>query len=77
MKTRSIDFDRLRETFRDEVLASLDRAALAAFGRRWAPHVPAPGASDGDLPALFRVIDAHAETLAERYGFTVTGAGGD
>lgn len=56
--------DEVRETFRTAVLSALDGAAREVF----AAAGTAPGATDGDLPALFRIIDAHVEKLAERHG---------
>jgi hypothetical protein len=55
----------VREAFRLAVLDALDTTARRALH---ADGVHAPGASDGDLPALFRAIDAHADILTARYG---------
>lgn len=50
-----------KETIRNAVLAALDDAAggLGVLGK-------SPGATDADLPALFRGLDAHADILWSR-----------
>lgn len=53
--------DKVIDTFRNAVLAALDAAAIECFGNTL-------GASDGDLPDLFRTLDLHVEKLATRYG---------
>jgi hypothetical protein len=59
--------DDARDVFRAALLLALDEAARSAFS---APG-RAPGASDADLPRLFRALDEQVETLAERYGIAL------
>lgn len=57
--------------FRSVLLAGLDRAASLVFAG--SPQVGRdPGAIDADLGPLFRVLDAHVETLATRFGAQLT-----
>lgn len=57
--------DHVREAFRLAVLTALDAMASRALR---VTGVHSPGASDDDLPGLFRAIDAQADRLAVRYG---------
>ncbi len=59
--------DDILELFRAEVLLALDKAANQTFK----PPRNDSGASGRDLPRLFKAIDEHVETLAERYGVTL------
>lgn len=53
-----------REVFRRKVLSALDEAAKEVFN----PPRNDAGATDADLPRLFKAIDAQVECLADRYG---------
>ena len=55
--------DDTREVFRLAVLEALDQAARLTFD----PARNDAGATDADLPRLFKAIDAQVEVLAERY----------
>lgn len=62
------------EAIRTAVLSALDIAASEQF--KTLPNFasiskPGVGATDGDLPYLFKTLDAHAENLAIRYGVTL------
>lgn len=60
----AINRDKVIDAFRDAVLAALDEKAKEIFR----VHVDGmPGASDADLPELFRTLDAHVEKIAMRY----------
>lgn len=60
------------ERARQHVLETLDAFAEYEFKDRVADYEPiskrGAGAIDGDLPELFKWVDAHAEHLAARYG---------
>lgn len=58
--------DDVIENFRDAVLFALDQCAAETF--RGAKLPAQPGATDAELPALFKAIDDQAEALAARYG---------
>ena len=59
------DKDVARDIMHDNVLTALDKSATNIFGcvgfndRR--------GTNDDDLPALFKVLDAHLDVLAARF----------
>lgn len=60
--------DEAIEIFRDEMLLALDKAAIKVF-----PDVAKAfpnndhGATDADLPNLFKVLDKHFDVLVERF----------
>jgi hypothetical protein len=56
------------EIFRNAVLAALDEAAAQIFGISIPARNSGVGATDADLPALFKTIDAQLERLSVRYG---------
>lgn len=66
MKRPYLTREWLIEDARDAVLSALDEFARAS-GLSNLPH-GREGATDGDLPALFAVIDAHVDRLIERDG---------
>lgn len=55
-----------RDAYRDAVLAALDETSVSLFTRAHGVHDA--GASDADLPELFRAIDAHTQRLVDRFG---------
>ena len=57
------DKDLATEIFRNAVLEAMDTAAAEIFG-----HHAKLGATDGDLPRLFKAIDAQLDVLSERFG---------
>ena len=59
----TLDRESTIETFRQMVLEALDRAAHETFK----PSRNDAGATDADLPRLFKAIDAQVEALADRY----------
>jgi hypothetical protein len=65
--TIALDKDTVQDAFRDGILLALDKIAERAFEN--IPTLPrrAAGASDADLPELFRTIDAQVERLCARY----------
>jgi hypothetical protein len=63
MTKHTADLEITRESFRRHVLDALDAAARETFN----PSRNDAGASDADLPRLFKAIDAQIEVLAERY----------
>ena len=65
--TVTINRERVQEEFRAAVLSALDTAARATFN----PPRNDAGASDADLPRLFKAIDAQIEALADRYDFAL------
>ena len=67
----AINRERVIDAFRHGLLEKLDEIAIEQFGTTLTPLPQQPGARDGDLPELFRCIDAHAERLARRYGATL------
>lgn len=52
--------DAFIELVREKVLAALDAAARKRYGKH---NI---GWKDAELPELFKVIDAHAERIAQR-----------
>ncbi len=58
---KKIEFDEFRESIRAAVLKALDDVSREATGE---PNFL--GATDQELPALFRGIDAQARCMAER-----------
>lgn len=64
----TLDRETIIETFRLCVLAALDTAANETFGAAGLVHRNDSGATDADLPRLFKAIDAQVDVLAERYG---------
>ena len=64
---KTMNRDNTRDIFHLAVLAALDTAARETFN----PPRNAPGASDIDLPRLFRAIDEQVDVLAKRYGVTL------
>ena len=62
MKTGLLKFDgdATIEAFRHAVLRAIDKTASELFSET--------GWQDQDLPRLFKAVDAHVETLAERHG---------
>lgn len=56
-----------REAFRQAVLAAMDDAAQSLFGHLPACGSHSQGATDTDLPELFKGIDAQLDRLCERY----------
>jgi hypothetical protein len=65
--TIALDKDTIQDAFRDRLLTALDEIARDVFF-----HVPKAqrndaGASDADLPELFKSIDAQVERLCARY----------
>lgn len=63
----SVERGDIQEIFRDHVLKALDAAAREVFD----PPRNDAGATDADLPRLFKAIDAQIETLAERYDVAI------
>lgn len=59
MMTLDSDDDRIQRV-RDAVLAALDAAAVELYGQERV------GWTDGDLPELFRAIDAQANRIFDR-----------
>lgn len=53
------------ETFRQAVLAALDETAATVFRRATGVHDA--GASDADLPSLFKAIDEQVTRLGVKY----------
>lgn len=72
-----LDRDDIRETFRLEVLAALDRVTerLCDAGGFDLPK-GGTGATDADLPHLFPAIDAQMERVVQRLGCGLTDANG-
>lgn len=64
----SLDRETIVEPFRQKVLEALDAAANETFGQLGLVHRNDSGATDADLPRLFKALDAHVDVLAERYG---------
>jgi hypothetical protein len=63
----TLDRDTTLEPFRQAVLEALDKTAREVFA-----HFPLAarndtGATDADLPELFKGIDAQVERLCQRY----------
>ena len=56
----SYRYDDVRETFREEVLTALDKAAKKYTGETNS------GWTDQDLPEFFKALDAQIERIAER-----------
>jgi len=61
------DRDEVLSVFRRNVLAALDQSARDTLGPR-AYSRNDSGATDADLPRLFKAIDAQVEVLSERFG---------
>ncbi len=66
--TTTTDRDYALEVFRNRVLSALDEAAREIFN----PPRNDAGATDADLPRLFKAIDAQVEALADRYRVVLT-----
>lgn len=64
------DLETAQEIFRDHVLTAMDNAAREIFG----PAVKRndAGATDDDLPRLFKALDAQLNYLADRFGVILT-----
>ena len=69
MRERILNLADTRDVFREKVLAALDAAARETFD----PPRNDAGATDGDLPRLFKAIDKQIEILADRYNITLEG----
>jgi 3-hydroxyacyl-CoA dehydrogenase len=65
--TIALDKDTVQYTFRDGVLAALDLIARDVFANVPKAQRNDTGASDADLPELFKSIDAQVERLCARY----------
>jgi len=63
MSKRIFNRDRIVLAFRDAVLITLDDVANQMFD----PPRNDSGATDEDLPRLFKAIDAQVDVLAQRY----------
>jgi hypothetical protein len=61
--TTTANRERVQEAFRGHVLAALDAAARETFN----PPRNDAGASDADLPRLFKALDEQIAALCERY----------
>jgi hypothetical protein len=59
------DKETAREILRAAVLKALDEAANTIFGEPKAPL--GVGATDADLPRLFRALDEQLDVLSERF----------
>ena len=59
-----LDLETVRDAFHLRVLEALDLAARETFN----PARNDAGATDADLPRLFRAIDEQVSILADRYG---------
>lgn len=64
----TLDREMIVEPFRQKVLAALDAAANETFGQLGLVHRNDSGATDADLPRLFKALDAQIDVLAARYG---------
>ena len=62
MNNRNMCSQDVRDVFRKNVLKAFDESARDQFN---APG-HSPGATDGDLPRLFKTIDKQVEILANR-----------
>ena len=56
-----------RETFRAHILAAMDEVGAAMFGELPTCGAHSQGATDADLPELFKGLDAQLDRLCERY----------
>jgi len=64
----TLDRDATLDVFRDAILKALDEAARQTFEANPTPM----GASDADLPRLFKALDEQVDVLANRYGVILT-----
>jgi len=71
----TLDRDPIRDTFRQRVLEALDAAANETFGQLGLVHRNDSGATDADLPRLFKALDEQVDVLAERYGVCLADLG--
>lgn len=62
---RAISRENTQETFRDHLLAALDKAAWRVFG--YTNSIKDAGATDRDLPELFKALDIHLDKVAARH----------
>lgn len=62
--TISMDKETVTDTFREEVLQGLDTAARRCFADFKLNR--SPGATDGDLPQLFRALDEQIARICAR-----------
>ena len=60
----------VHEVFRLKVLTALDAATWECFGPKITQNTC--GATDADLPRLFKAIDGQADAVAERFGIELT-----
>ncbi len=60
------------QVFRQRVLGALDSAARETFNPPG--YTAGSGATDADLPRLFKAIDAQVDVLAKRYNREITKA---
>ena len=65
--TISMDKNTVQDAFRDGVLAALDKIARETFFNVPAASHNDVGATDADLPQLFKAIDEQVERLCERF----------
>ena len=63
---RAISKESTQEIFRSHLLEALDNAASKAFG--YDQKITGPGATDAELPELFKTLDVHLEKVAARHG---------
>ena len=63
----TLNRDAVTDAFREAVLEALDTTAKEIF------FDAKFGATDADLPRIFKAIDAQIETLCERYGVVLVG----
>lgn len=68
MARRQMNRDYVRDVFREAVLKGLDLATRQTFD----PPQTNAGATDADLPRLFKAIDAQVDRLADRFGVILT-----
>ena len=59
--------EKVRDTFRNAILRALDEASQEVFEGFTKLPKRTQGATDGDLPELFRGIDAQIDRLCNRY----------
>jgi hypothetical protein len=64
----NINIDEATEKFRDKVLEAMDEAAKEIFAPLTNHQKGGIGATDEDLPRLFRMLDTQLEILVKRYG---------
>ena len=62
------DRDATQNAFRDAVLKAFDEIARELFGNAIPAKYPGDGATDADLPRLFKAVYAQVDVLAQRFG---------